>query len=69
MKEFITSKAKRFDAMIRRHASEFGESAAIIDLLADAHHWCDRNGTSFAELDLRAYQEYLCEIDVLRAWS
>jgi hypothetical protein len=31
----------------------------LVGLLADARLWCDRNGQSFAELDRRAYQQYL----------
>jgi hypothetical protein len=34
----------------------------LIDLLADARHWCDLNGQSFWELDRRAHRHYLTEI-------
>ena len=34
----------------------------LIDFLADARHWCDRNSESFAELDRQAYQHYLAEL-------
>jgi hypothetical protein len=33
-----------------------------VGLLADARLWCDLNGQSFAELDRRAYQQYLASI-------
>jgi hypothetical protein len=35
----------------------------LIDLLADARHWCDRHGEDFAALDRMAYQHYLAEIN------
>lgn len=35
----------------------------LIDFLADARHWCDGNGHSFAELDRQAYHHYLQEIE------
>jgi hypothetical protein len=34
----------------------------LLDLLADARHWCDAAGLSFAEFDRRAYDHYLHEI-------
>jgi hypothetical protein len=39
----------------------------LIDLLADARHWCDRHGESFAALDRRAYQHYLTDIHTERS--
>ncbi len=33
----------------------------LIDLLADARHWCDRYRHDFAQLDRIAYQHYLAE--------
>jgi hypothetical protein len=33
----------------------------LIDLLADARHWCDRTGKSFALFGRQAYQHYLAE--------
>jgi hypothetical protein len=38
----------------------------LIDLLADARHWCDQNGESFADLDRQAYQHYLAELNEAR---
>ena len=37
----------------------------LVDLLADARHWCDRHGWSFAALDRKAYQRYLGELGEL----
>jgi len=34
----------------------------LIDFLADARHWCDQHGESYAELDRIAYQHYLAEL-------
>ena len=42
-----------------------GEAAPadrLVGLLADARLWCDLNDQSFAELDRRAYQQYLALI-------
>ena len=38
----------------------------LIDLLADARHWCDQHAESFADLDRQAYQHYLAELDEAR---
>jgi hypothetical protein len=35
----------------------------LIDLLADARHWCDQNGESFGDLDRQAYRHYLAELN------
>ena len=34
----------------------------LTDLLADARHFCDRHGLSFAELDRVARHHYLAEL-------
>ena len=36
--------------------------ALLVEVLADARHWCDAHGFDFAALDRRAYQHYLHEI-------
>ncbi len=38
-------------------------ATALIDLLADARHWCDRNDQSFATLDRLAHDHYLTELN------
>jgi hypothetical protein len=38
------------------------ERDGLIDLLADARHWCDRNGHCFGELDRLAHQHYLDDL-------
>lgn len=35
----------------------------LIDLLADARHWCDRHGECFGDLDRIAHQHYLHELN------
>ena len=40
-----------------------GPSQGLIALLADARHWCDRHGESFAALDRQAYQHYLTDMN------
>lgn len=35
----------------------------LIDLLADARHWCDCHGEDFATLDRLAYQHYIAELN------
>lgn len=42
---------------------------SLIDLLADARHWCDANSLSFADLDRQAYQHYLAETEAERSNS
>lgn len=34
----------------------------LIDLLADARHWCDLYNQNFAELDRIAYRHYAAEV-------
>jgi hypothetical protein len=41
-------------------------SENLIDLLADARHWCDYNAEYFGELDRQAYQRYIAEVDASR---
>ncbi|MBY0461255.1 MAG: hypothetical protein K2V38_28355 [Gemmataceae bacterium] len=36
----------------------------LIDLLADARHWCDRHGHSFAHLNRLASHHYAAEVTV-----
>jgi hypothetical protein len=40
-----------------------GNSFSLIDLLADARHWCDANDQDYADLDRIAYQHYLAELN------
>lgn len=40
---------------------EEGGDSAIVDLLANLRHLCDREGLDFAELDSMAYIHYITE--------
>ena len=37
--------------------------ATVVDLLADARHWCDSHGKDYYEFDRIAYGHYLAEIN------
>lgn len=54
-------RAERISQAIRSYSEEDDDETNLIDLLADARHWCDQNGLSFAELDRLAYIHYLAE--------
>jgi hypothetical protein len=53
--------ARRCQLTLQHYNDERDTKANLIDLLADARHWCDRNGLNFAELDRVAYQHYAAE--------
>lgn len=55
-------RAVRLANTLRGYGSDDTNRCCLIDLLTDARHWCDRNGTSFAELDKLAYQHYIAEL-------
>lgn len=59
-------RAERFHAAIRSYNDEWDVDTNLIDLLADARHWCDREGRSYAEFDRLAYQHYVAEITATR---
>jgi hypothetical protein len=48
--------------MLLEHYGDDEPPDRLVDLLTDARHWCDLNGQSFGELDQRAHQHYLAEI-------
>ena len=54
-------RAAAFDIGLCRRG-EAAPADRLVGLLADARLWCDLNGQSFAELDRRAYQQYLALI-------
>lgn len=57
------TRARRCAKALRRYGTADTPPGCLIDLLADARHWCDQNGKPFAELDRLAYQHYLAERD------
>jgi len=58
-------RSMRFEVAIMSLSDEYEDDirTTLVDLLADARHWCDRNDESFADLDQMAYQHYLAELD------
>jgi hypothetical protein len=57
---------KQRAARCRKALSRYGTAGTpktcLVDFLADARHWCDRNAESFWELDRQAHQHYLAEL-------
>jgi hypothetical protein len=54
-------RAAAFEILLARYGDD-DPADRLVELLADARHWCDLNGQNFSELDRRAYQHYLAEI-------
>ncbi|MCC6358747.1 MAG: hypothetical protein IT450_08395 [Phycisphaerales bacterium] len=59
-------RAKRFARLLRRYNTYDTDPCRLIDLLADARHWCDQHGQSFAHLDRVAHEHYLVELQIER---
>jgi hypothetical protein len=57
----IKDRSKRCAAAIRDYNGDDDARTNLIDFLADARHWCDRNRESYAELDRQAYRHYSAE--------
>jgi hypothetical protein len=55
-------RACRLDEIISRYSDDSDSVANLIDMLADARHWCDRNGQCYGDLDRVAYNHYLAEL-------
>ncbi|KAA0214971.1 MAG: hypothetical protein EDM82_08490 [Cyanobacteria bacterium CYA] len=55
-------RASRFQAALTRYNDEWDTASNLIDLLADARHWCDRNDQCYGDLDRIAYDHYLVEL-------
>lgn len=60
----ITNKqrAARVAKMLRQFNKYDLPESCLIDLLADARHWCDRHGKDYGKLDREAYNHYVTEI-------
>lgn len=54
-------RSRRCANVLRHYGTEDTDPGSLIDFLADARHWCDQHGESYAELDRIAYQHYLTE--------
>jgi hypothetical protein len=55
-------RVERVARAIRSYGDDGDDETKLIDLLADARHWCDQNGLSFAKLDRLAYMHYVAEL-------
>ncbi len=69
MKSENDKRSKRCAATIRSYNDEWDEKSNLIDLLADARHWCDRKELCFGDLDRMAHQHYLAELSDERRQS
>jgi hypothetical protein len=69
MTNFSDNRAKRCAAAIRSYDDEWDDKSNLINFLADARHWCDRNKLCFAELDRIAFEHYLTELPDQRRQS
>ena len=58
----IPQRVKRCEAAITGYSDD-SSFISLIDLLADARHWCDANDQDYADLDRIAYQHYLAELN------
>ncbi len=59
-------RAARCGRALKRYGTDEGPETCLVDFLADARHWCDREGEDFADLDRRAYRHYLAELHAER---
>jgi hypothetical protein len=55
--------ARASSALLATDASRREKDAAVIDLLANLRHYCDRHHFDFAKLDRLAYQHYVAELN------
>jgi hypothetical protein len=55
-------RAARCGKTLKRYGTDDTARGCLVDLLADARHWCDRNGEDYAALDRLAYHHYLAEL-------
>jgi len=55
-------RAKRIAKVLRRYGTDNTDHGGLIDLLADARHWCDRHAECYSDLDRVAHDHYLTEL-------
>lgn len=60
----ITNKqrAARVSRILRANRTDETAIECLIDLLADARHWCDRHSQCYGDLDRLAHRHYLAEL-------
>lgn len=66
MKALNRCRSRRCERALRRYDTDFEITGCLVDFLADARHWCDRHGHSFAKLDRKAHEHYLEEVTAAR---
>lgn len=54
-------RADRCEKALCEYGDAENAETSLTDFLADARHWCDEHGHSFADLDRLAYQHYAAE--------
>jgi hypothetical protein len=55
------NRVARLTKVLRGYETDDTEAGCLIDILADARHWCDRHNMDYARFDRLAYQHYLAE--------
>ena len=55
-------RANRLAKTLRRYSSADTELCNLIDVLADARHWCDSHGEDFAQTNRTAHGHYLWHV-------
>lgn len=56
-------RASRCQAVLATYNDQWDAEANLIDLLADARHWCDREERDYGKLDRLAHEHYLAELE------
>lgn len=59
---WITQRVKKCDAVLRRYSDD-GELTSLVDLLADAMHFCDATANHFHYALALAGKHYLAELN------
>lgn len=57
-----TERVRRFETSLTRYCDDHDTVANLIDLLADARHWCDLHQQCYGDLDRIAHYHYLAEL-------
>lgn len=57
------NRAARCAKVLARYRTGDTKTDCLVDFLADARHWCDRNGQDYARLDRLAYDHYIAEVN------
>jgi hypothetical protein len=61
MKALNRYRACRCRRALRGYDTDEDMATCLIDFLADARHWCERAGESYAKLDRKAFAHYRAE--------